>query len=79
MQVLNPIQAASIVVQSFPYLPNTMAIITRLSSENGEGSDDDLLSVPHKPNSLPTSLMSMGPADSLGNSLDALWDDIYLT
>lgn len=56
MQVLRPVQAANMFVQSFPFGPDLLAVLSVLSEEAGEPPARDILRAAAKPEQVPTSI-----------------------
>lgn len=53
MQVLRPVQAANMFVQSFPFGPDLLAVLSCLSEEAGEPPARDILRAAAKPEHAP--------------------------
>jgi hypothetical protein len=87
MQILSPAQTASIIVRSFPCLPIVFPLVPLLADCTREDPAPFFPQPDHLRPCLSTAMsdqpdseniFAMDTSDSLGQTLDALWSDIYV-
>lgn len=85
--MLSPVQTASLVVRSFPCLPIVFPLVPLLTDCSREDPAPFCPQPDHLRSCLSTTtsaqlpdvgILAMDTSDSLGQTLDTLWNDIYV-